>query len=34
MDSALPSRTRVLNYGLATFLVALCAMILVYKWIM
>jgi hypothetical protein len=34
MDNILPSPTRVLNYGLATFLVALSAMILVYKLIL
>lgn len=32
MDDAIPSKTRVLNYALATFLVAFSAMILLYKW--
>jgi hypothetical protein len=33
MDDSLPSPTRVLNFGLATFLVALSAMILLYNWV-
>jgi hypothetical protein len=32
MDDAIPSGTKVLNYALATFLVALPSMILLYKW--
>jgi hypothetical protein len=32
MDGVMPSRTRVLNYGLATFLVVLPTMILLYEW--
>lgn len=28
----MPSPTRTLNYGLVTFLIALPAMILLYKW--
>jgi hypothetical protein len=34
MDNTIYSRTTVLNYGLATFLVAFSAMILLYEWIM
>jgi hypothetical protein len=30
----MPTQTRVLNYGLAGFVVTLCAMILIYKWVM
>jgi hypothetical protein len=33
MDDAIPSGTKVLNYALVTFLVALPGMILLYKWI-
>jgi hypothetical protein len=33
MDDATPSGTKVLNYALVTFLVALPGMILLYKWI-
>ena len=33
MDQTTASGTRVLNFGLATFLLALSAMILLYKWI-
>jgi hypothetical protein len=33
MDDAIPSGTRVLNYGLVTFLIALPSMILFYKWV-
>ena len=33
MNPMTASGTRVLNYGLATFLLALSAMILLYKWI-
>jgi len=33
MDDALPSRTKILNFGLVTFLTALPAMILLYKWV-
>ena len=32
MDESIPSTTRILNYALATFLVALGAMILIYNW--
>jgi hypothetical protein len=32
MDKAIPSRIKVLNYGVGTFLVALATMILLYKW--
>ncbi|MEA2998900.1 MAG: hypothetical protein QOH04_3239 [Sphingomonadales bacterium] len=33
MDDAIPSGIRVLNYGLATFLIALSTMILLYNWV-
>jgi hypothetical protein len=33
VDRSLPSATKVLNFGLATFLVALPAMVLVYRWV-
>jgi len=33
MDRPMPSATKVLNFGLATFLVALPAMVLVYRWV-
>jgi hypothetical protein len=33
MDNTMPSPTKVLNYGLATFLVALSLMILLYTWL-
>ena len=33
MDNVFPSPTRILNYGLATFLLALSLMILLYKWL-
>ncbi|MEA3040300.1 MAG: hypothetical protein QOE79_2813 [Sphingomonadales bacterium] len=33
MEDAIPSGTKVLNYALATFLVALPSMILVYRWV-
>jgi hypothetical protein len=33
MDGTISSRTRVLNYGLASFLIALSMLILVYKWV-
>lgn len=32
MAKRMPSRIKVTNYGLATFLIALPAMILLYKW--
>jgi hypothetical protein len=32
MGEALPSRTKILNFGLVTFLTVLPAMILLYKW--
>jgi hypothetical protein len=32
MEDARPSATKVLSYSLATFLAALSAMILLYKW--
>lgn len=33
MDHITASGTRVLNYGLVTFLIALSAMIVLYKWL-
>ncbi|MEA3048419.1 MAG: hypothetical protein QOG84_255 [Sphingomonadales bacterium] len=33
MEDATPSGTKVLNYALATFLIALPSMILVYRWV-
>lgn len=33
MVGTISSRTRALNYGLATFLVALSTLILLYKWV-
>jgi len=33
MDRPMPSATKVLNVGLATFLVALPMMVLIYRWI-
>jgi hypothetical protein len=33
MADTMPSRIKVLNVSLATFLVALPAMILVYRWV-
>jgi hypothetical protein len=33
MEHAMPSATKVLNYGLVTFLVAFPAMVLLYKWL-
>jgi hypothetical protein len=32
-DRSVPTRTRLLNYGLATLVVALPAMVLMYKWV-
>lgn len=33
MDETMPSATRILNYGLAAFLVVLPTMVLVYNWV-
>jgi hypothetical protein len=33
MEDALPSRTKVLNYALVTFLIALPSLVLLYRWI-
>ena len=33
MERTVLSRTRALNYGLATFLVVLPTLILLYKWV-
>ncbi|MEA3033460.1 MAG: hypothetical protein QOH86_1476 [Sphingomonadales bacterium] len=33
MEDAIPSGTKVLNYALVTFLVALPGMILLYEWV-
>ena len=32
-DRSMPTRTRLLNYGLVTLVVALPAMVLMYKWV-
>lgn len=33
MEDSIPSGTKVLNYALVTFLIALPSMVLLYKWI-
>jgi hypothetical protein len=33
MEDAIPSGTKVLNYALVTFLVALPTMVLLYRWL-
>jgi hypothetical protein len=32
-DRSVPTRTRLLNYGLVTLVIALPTMVLLYKWI-
>ena len=32
MENTAPSRVKLLNYGLVTFLVMLAGMVLAYKW--
>jgi hypothetical protein len=33
MENAIPSATKVLNYALVTFLIALPSMVFLYRWI-